>query len=181
MNKPVSSDSVLTINGPRGRTTKAVWGPLSKTIISAGEDAIVRIWDSETGQLLNASSRETGHSKTITSLSMSEDGSHFLTGSLDRSAILWDTMTLGIIKSYVTERPVNAVAMSPLFEHVVIGGGQDAWAVTTTIWRGNFEAKFFHKIRGEEIGGVKGHFGPVMCWHLTQMEEVSQAEEKMVM
>jgi len=26
---------------------------------------------------------------------------------------------------------------------------------------GKFEAKFYHKILQEEIGGVKGHFGPI--------------------
>ncbi|XP_026419947.1 eukaryotic translation initiation factor 3 subunit I-like [Papaver somniferum] len=156
-----TGDSVLTINGIRGRI-KAVWGPLNKTIISAGEDAIVRMWDSETGQLLNESSNETGHHKNITSLSMSEDGSHFLTGSLDKSAILWNTRTLEIIKTYVSKRPINAVAMSPLYDHVVVGGGQEAGVVTTTDHHaGKFEAKFFDKIRGEEIGAVKGHFGPI--------------------
>ncbi|PPR97788.1 hypothetical protein GOBAR_AA22882 [Gossypium barbadense] len=47
-----------------------------------------------------------------------EDGSHFLTGSLDKSAKLWDTRRLTLIKTYVTKRPVNAVAMSPLLDHV---------------------------------------------------------------
>ncbi|KAI3997021.1 hypothetical protein MKX01_021297 [Papaver californicum] len=157
-----TAESALKITGPQGRINRAVFGPLNRTIISAGEDAIVRIWDSETGKMLNESSKESGHSKTITSLSMSEDGSHFLTGSSDKSAKLWDSRTLTNLKTYVTESKVNAVAMSPLLEHVVIGGGQDADQVTTTDRRaGKFEAKFFHKILQEEIGGVKGHFGPI--------------------
>ncbi|XP_008808070.2 eukaryotic translation initiation factor 3 subunit I-like isoform X2 [Phoenix dactylifera] len=157
-----TGESVLTIKGPHGRINRAVWGPLNKTIISAGEDAVIRIWDSETGQLLKKSDKETGHQKPITSLSKSASGSHFLSGSLDKSAKLWDARTLTLIKAYVTERPVNACAISPLLDHVVIGGGQDASHVTTTDRRaGKFEAKFFHKILQEEIGGVKGHFGPI--------------------
>ncbi|KAB1206066.1 Eukaryotic translation initiation factor 3 subunit I [Morella rubra] len=157
-----SGESVLTIKGPQGRINRAVWGPLNKTIISAGEDAVVRIWDSETGKLLKESDKDSGHKKTITSLSKSADGSHFLTGSLDKSAKLWDIRMLTLIKTYVTERPVNAVAMSPLLDHVVLGGGQDASLVTTTDHRaGKFEAKFYDKILQEEIGGVKGHFGPI--------------------
>ncbi|TYG55875.1 hypothetical protein ES288_D08G018300v1 [Gossypium darwinii] len=77
----------------RGRINRAVWGPLNRTIVSAGEDAVIRIWDSET---------------VHTSF----------TGSLDKSAKLWDTRTLTLIKTYVTERPVNAVAMSPLLDHM---------------------------------------------------------------
>ncbi|XP_043704021.1 eukaryotic translation initiation factor 3 subunit I-like [Telopea speciosissima] len=157
-----TGESVLTIKGPQGRINRAVWGPLNRTIISAGEDAVIRIWDSETGKLLKESDKETGHQKTIMSLAKSADSSHFLTGSLDKSAKLWDTRTLTLIKTYVTERPVNAVAMSPLLDHVVLGGGQDASHVTTTDRRaGKFEAKFFYTILQEEIGGVKGHFGPI--------------------
>ncbi|XP_078445338.1 eukaryotic translation initiation factor 3 subunit I-like [Wolffia australiana] len=157
-----TSDSVLTITGPQGRINRAVWGPLNRTIISAGEDCVIRIWDSETGKLLKESDKETGHTKQITSLSKSADGSHFITGSSDKSARLWDIRTLTLLKTYVTERPVNACAISPLLDHVVIGGGQEATQVTMTSHRaGKFEAKFFHKILQEEIGGVKGHFGPI--------------------
>ncbi|TYI80762.1 hypothetical protein E1A91_D05G109200v1 [Gossypium mustelinum] len=157
-----TEESELVIKGPQGRINRAVWGPLNRTIVSAGEDAVIRIWDSETGKLLREADKESGHKKTITSLTKSADGSHFLTGSLDKSAKLWDTRSLTLIKTYVTERPVNAVAMSPLLDHVVLGGGQDASAVTTTDHRaGKFEAKFFDKILQEEIGGVKGHFGPI--------------------
>ncbi|CAD6240415.1 unnamed protein product [Miscanthus lutarioriparius] len=118
--------------------------------------------DLTTGQLLKESDKESGHHKTISSLSKSSDWSHFITGSLDKSSKLWDTRTLTLIKTYVTERPVNAVDISPTHDTVVLGGGQDAMNVTMTDRRaGKFEAKFYHKILQEEIGGVKGHFGPI--------------------
>ncbi|KAL3643781.1 Eukaryotic translation initiation factor 3 subunit I [Castilleja foliolosa] len=70
------------------------------------------------------------------------------------------TRTLKLIKTY--ERLVNAVAMSPLLDRVVLGGGQDASSVTSTYNPGTkFQAKFYDKILTEEIGGVKGHFGPI--------------------
>uniref|UniRef100_A0A0E0MH22 Serine-threonine kinase receptor-associated protein n=1 Tax=Oryza punctata TaxID=4537 RepID=A0A0E0MH22_ORYPU len=141
-------------------------GPLNRTIITAvrmpchhphlGHGATL------TGTCPKESDKEQGHQKTITSLSKSADWSHFLTGSLDKFAKLWDTRTLTLIKTYVTERPVNAVDISPLLDHVVIGGGKDAMNVTMTDLRaGKFEGKFFHKILKEEIGDVKGHFGPI--------------------
>ena len=45
---------------------------------------------------------------------------------------------------------------------VVLGGGQEAMEVTTTTTKaGKFEARFFHMVFEEEIGRVKGHFGPI--------------------
>jgi translation initiation factor 3 subunit I len=40
----------------------------------------------QTGKLLKESDKESGHKKTVTALTKSVDGSHFLTGSLDKSA-----------------------------------------------------------------------------------------------
>ena len=52
--------------------------------------------------------------------------------------------------------------MSPIFDHVLIGGGQDAAAVTTTAAKaGYFEARFFHKVFAEEFANARGHFSPI--------------------
>ncbi|XP_066310794.1 eukaryotic translation initiation factor 3 subunit I-like [Miscanthus floridulus] len=40
-------ESALVITGIKGRINRTVWGPLNRTIITAGEDATIRIWDSE--------------------------------------------------------------------------------------------------------------------------------------
>lgn len=68
-----TSESLLTLNGHEGKVTRAVWGPLNKTIISVGEDAVIRLWDSETGQLIKESEMEMSHSDSITSLEKSKD------------------------------------------------------------------------------------------------------------
>eukprot|EP00897_Mesotaenium_endlicherianum_P007870 jgi/Mesen1/7110/ME000369S06429 len=160
--KDQTSEPLLIIKGPQGRINRVVWGPLNQTIIGAGEDCIIRMWDAETGKLLKETDPEISHTKTVTSLAKSADGSHFITGSTDKTVKIWDTRTLELLKQFNTERPVNAVAISPLLDHVVIGGGQDAASVTTTSSRaGKFEARFYHTIYEEEIGGVKGHFGPI--------------------
>jgi translation initiation factor 3 subunit I len=49
-----------------------------------------------------------------------------------------------------------------------VGGGQEAMSVTTTSLRqGKFETRFWHKILEEEVGRVKGHFGPINTWVFT--------------
>jgi hypothetical protein len=50
----------------------------------------------------------------------------------DCTARVLDADDLSEIKVFKTERPVNAAAISSLKPHVLVGGGQDAAAVTTT-------------------------------------------------
>ncbi|KAI7751917.1 hypothetical protein M8C21_001928 [Ambrosia artemisiifolia] len=40
-------DSVLVLEGPQGNINRAVLGTLNKTIISAGEDIVIHVWDTE--------------------------------------------------------------------------------------------------------------------------------------
>eukprot|EP00894_Picocystis_sp_ML_P003968 jgi/Pico_ML_1/54485/g4824.t1 len=102
------------------------------------------------------------HEKPIGDLKISRDGTCFITASQDKFAKLWDIDTLECLKEYNTERPVNACDISPLMDHVLVGGGQEASQVTMTGSRaGKFESKFYHKIFCDELGAVKGHFGPV--------------------
>lgn len=93
---------------------------------------------------------------------MYKDGTMFVTASKDNLAKLFDSVTLMCLKTYKTERPVNSAAISPIQEHVVLGGGQDAMEVTTTSTRsGKFDSRFFHLIYEEEFARLKGHFGPI--------------------
>lgn len=145
--------------GHEGRVTRALWGPLNRTVLSCGEDGSLRLWDVETGQQV-AESRE--HKKQVNDLTLSADGTHCVTGSLDKTAKVFDAQTLECLHTFSPERPVNAAVLSPLFDHVFLGGGQDAMSVTLTSSKaGKFETKIYHKVFGEEIGGIKGHFGPI--------------------
>ncbi len=55
---------------------------------------------------------------------------------------LFDVDTLEVVKVFPTERPVNSAAISPIKDHVILGGGQEAMEVTTTTTKaGKFEAR----------------------------------------
>lgn len=65
-----------------------------------------------------------------------------------------------VIKTYSTDRPVGGAVISPIRDHVILGGGQDAQSVTTTKGSaGRFESRLFHMIYEEEFGRVKGALG----------------------
>jgi len=63
---------------------------------------------------------------------------------------------------------------------VLLGGCQDAKDVTTTAGSsGKFEALLWHMIYEEEIGTVKGHFGPMntLAWFRDGKGFVSGGED----
>eukprot|EP00937_MAST-01D_sp_MAST-1D-sp2_P001346 g1346.t1 len=143
------------------KMSMAIWMPLNKAIMGMGNDGVLRLYDPKTG----AHQKEKRlHKKKISDICFSHDQTLFLTASADNWARLWDVRTLDELKAYETDRPVNGCAISPIKEHVLIGGGQDAMSVTTTSSKaGKFETRFFHMITTEEFGRIAGHFGPINC------------------
>ncbi|KAF2719697.1 WD40 repeat-like protein [Polychaeton citri CBS 116435] len=144
------------------KVTVAGFSYLSKYIIAGHEDGTVSQWDAKTGELIyTKDSHEEG--MAVTDIQWSADRTYFITSSKDKSAKLHDTMTLEVLKTYVTDTPLNSAAITPdPTQYVILGGGQAAMDVTTTSARqGKFEARFYHKIFEEEVGRVRGHFGPL--------------------
>lgn len=149
----------LELVGHEKKINHAVWGPLNKTIISCSDDCTIRIWDAETGKQLQCVQ---AHTKEINRIQLSKDGYQLVSASADYSAKLWDIRDMTCLKTYDTTRPVRDAAISPLMDHVIVGGGQAAHLVTTTVSRsGQFQVRFYHKVLEEEVATVKGHFGPV--------------------
>jgi len=153
------AEPIMTIQVPKSKVTSILWGPLDETIISGHENGEICQWDVQTGKLM---SQVCEHKGAINDMQTSWDGTMFVTASKDNTARLFDIDTLETMKCYKTERPINSAAISPNFQHVVMGGGQEAMDVTTTSSRvGKFDARFFHLVFEEEFGRVKGHFGPI--------------------
>lgn len=155
-----SAEPVMKIPIAKGpKVTSLLWGPLDEYIITGHETGEVVQWELKTGKKITMQHE---HSGAINDMQLSQDGTMFITASKDHSAKLFDINNLDLLKTFKTERPVNSAAISPIRDHIVLGGGQDAMDVTTTSSRhGKFEARFYHLILEEEFGRVKGHFGPI--------------------
>ena len=98
----------------------------------------------------------------VNDIQMSQDRTSFITASKDKSAKLVASRDLEVLKTYPSDTPLNSATMTPKKDFVILGGGQAAMDVTTTAARqGKFEARFYHKIFEDEIGRVRGHFGPL--------------------
>ncbi|KAG9316014.1 WD40-repeat-containing domain protein [Chiua virens] len=129
-------------------------------VLTGHESGKVALFDVVSGTEIE--SNERAHMDTVTDLQLSPDRTYFVTSSKDKTARLHDTKTLRVLKTFTTETPLNSAALAPNKPYVLLGGGQEAMQVTTTSLRqGKFETRFWHKVFEEEVGRVKGHFGPV--------------------
>lgn len=154
-----SPSPYLTIPVTDSKVTSAVWGPLDKYLITGHENGTVTKWCAKTGESIR---NVQPHKDKINDVQKSHDEMMIITASKDNFAKLFDIESMQVLKCYKTDRPVNSAAISPIRDQVVLGGGQEAMEVTTTSTRiGKFDARFFHMIFEEEIGRVKGHFGPI--------------------
>lgn len=154
-------DEPITEFSPIGsKATVAAFAPLGHEIITGHESGKVALFDAKTGEEIE--SNERAHSGAVTDLQLSPDGTYFVTSSKDKTARIHDTKNLAVIKTFTTETPLNSACITPLKPYVIVGGGQDARSVTTTSTRsGKFETRFWHRVFEEEVGRVRGHFGPI--------------------
>lgn len=84
----------MTLSIEDGVTTVAVSPGDGKYIAAGSLDRAVRVWDSETGFLVERLDSEnesgTGHKDSVYSVVFTRDGQSVVSGSLDRSVKLWN-------------------------------------------------------------------------------------------
>lgn len=180
MNITESLEPRLSFEDPdnnRVKITSAAWLPLNKEIVTTNASGQIRTYDPKSGECTRTVK---AHRDGITSLSFNPDKTLMITSSVDMTSQLWDVKEMTSIKRYVTNTPLNTAAISPLKEHVLMGGGQEARDVTTTAaGAGKFETRFFDMVTEREFGRVKGHFGPVntLAFHPSGNSYASGAED----
>jgi len=138
----------------------STWGYLNEVILTATDTGFVYLHDPETGAEKRAPIHD--HSGPINSIVFSRDQTFFVTCGDDHFARLYDAKDYTLLKTYQTQHPVNSAAFSPIFDQLLLGGGQHAMGAAL---HGNdtsqFNSRFFHLIDGIELASVKGHFGPI--------------------
>jgi translation initiation factor 3 subunit I len=141
------------------KATAVVFLNLNEALFVTFDDGSIRLYDPLNGDELEAKYL---HSKKVNRVAFNREKTLFLTSSADCTAKLHDAVSLEHLKTYTTDRPVNAAVIHPTREHILLGGGQEAMSVTTTGSRsGKFETRLFHLVYEEEFGIIKGHFGPI--------------------
>lgn len=146
---------------PAANYTRVAWMPLNESLLLGMEAGTLRCVDALTGAV-RREWRDAPHTEAITALAFNEMKTLLVTSSKDKSAVLWDVKDMAPRSTFTLDVPCNAAALSPLRDHVILGGGQEARDVTTTAASaGKFETRFYDLVGGGELGRVKGHFGPI--------------------
>ncbi|NEO07283.1 caspase family protein, partial [Moorena sp. SIO3I8] len=116
------------LQGHTGWVTNIAFSPDGKQILSGSDDGTVRLWDTETGQLIHTLE---GHTDTVYEIAFSPDGQQILSGSSDNTVRLWDTETGQLIHTLEGHTSlVSDIAFSPDGKQILSG----SWDTTVRLW-----------------------------------------------
>ncbi|MBI5306753.1 MAG: WD40 repeat domain-containing protein [Planctomycetes bacterium] len=150
--KPASSGTwreIRTIKGNQFLIRSLAFAPDSKTLASASDEKVIKIWDVTGGLELN---RLAGHKDIIWSVVFSPDGKMLASGGDDRTVKLWDPMKNKILTSLKISAEVWSVAFSP--NSRMLASGDRACTITlfdvptATAKSGQLEAKELKILQG---------------------------------
>ncbi len=136
-----NNQEMMALIHPKG-VYAAAYSPDNTNIATAGEDKIVRVWNTSDGGLLLQLS---GHSDIVKHVSYSPDGTRILSSSVDSTARIWDAKTgqeLIILKGH--QAKVNRAFFSP-------DGNKIATCSDDSLW------KLWDAATGKELFSTKGH------------------------
>lgn len=94
----VNSDKevISELKGHKNSVFVSRFHPSGKYLISAGRDAQLKIWDTQSDYVLRESIA--AHLYTINDVIFREDGRYFVTASMDKSIKLWDAHNFQLLK-----------------------------------------------------------------------------------
>jgi WD40 repeat protein/tRNA A-37 threonylcarbamoyl transferase component Bud32 len=122
--------------------------PDGRTLASAGEDRVVKLWDLATGRVRRTLA---AHAEAVWGLAFSPDGNRLASGSLDATIVLWDVgrgTEVRRLKGH--SRSASRIQWAPDGKAVVAGGEGgvvNRWDVAS----------------GQQGGSLGGHRGEVRC------------------
>jgi WD40 repeat protein len=126
--------------------------------LKGGSDFTIWLWDLESGRAVRRLGEERGwaHRGYVWALAFSPDGSHVLSGGVDRTARLWDVARGQEVGPFAGhDGPVRAVAFSPDGQRALSGGTDGTvrlWDVATR--------QEVHRFRGQEREVLSVAFSP---------------------
>ncbi|MBE9228739.1 TIR domain-containing protein [Phormidium sp. LEGE 05292] len=135
-----------TLQGQNSEVWWLTWTADGKSLATAGNDKLVRVWDLSNPKVLKPIFTLAGHTKEVNAVSFSPDGKILASASADKTVKLW-----------------NVAGKKPILLHTLFGHTEQVYAISfapngKTIATGSFDntAKIW-KIDGTLVRTLKGH------------------------
>lgn len=120
------------LTGHRAPVTRVVFHPIFSLMISASEDATIKIWDFETGDYERTLK---GHTDSVQDVSLDREGKLLASCSADMSVKLWDFNTYECLKTmHGHDHNVSSVTFLPSSDYILTSSRDKSikmWEVAT--------------------------------------------------
>jgi len=120
------------LSGHRAPVTRVIFHPVFSIMISASEDATIKLWDFETGDYERTMK---GHTDSVQDVCLDKEGKLLASCSADMSVKLWDFSTYECLKTlHGHDHNVSSVAFLPTCDYVVSSSRDKTikmWEVST--------------------------------------------------
>ncbi|KAF7982955.1 hypothetical protein HWV62_25270 [Athelia sp. TMB] len=140
----------VPLEGHSGQVHCVLYSPDGALIASCSSDHTIRLWDTETRQVLRVLE---GHTHFVQSMTFSPDGAHLVSASFDKTICVWDVKAGKPVGAPLEGHAsaVLSVAYSPEGTHIVSGSADG----TVRVW--DAEAVGF-EAAGAALQGSSGAF-----------------------
>ena len=116
--------------------------PNGGTIVTAGEDRQIKVWNGQTGKLEQTL---LGHQETIKTVAISADGNTIVSSGNDRRIKIWNRRTGQLERNLEGhEEEVNSIALN-LYGNIIVSGGGDR------------QIKVWDRATGKLVRTLEGH------------------------
>lgn len=120
------------LTGHRGAVTKVLFHPVFNLIVTASEDATIKIWDYESGDYERTMR---GHTDSVQDLAFDQNGKWLVSSSADTTVKLWDFNVYECVKTMRGhDHNVSSVTFMPSGDFVVTSSRDKTikiWEVST--------------------------------------------------
>ncbi|KAG2343322.1 WD40 repeat-like protein [Suillus weaverae] len=155
--------------------------PNGKTVVSAGYDGQVKLWDVETGKVV---AKWTGNTESVWSVCWSASGERVLSGSRGGTARVWNAKTGKTILTFETgHKSVFAVIYSPDNKQIATGGYNEhaakIWDTKTgellaTLKHDNIVCSLAWTSDGKKL--ISGSNGPIRIFDTATWQQITILE-----